>query len=152
MTAKPWDELLGTWFSREDQDAVEWAVGCIIAGGPKKILVIMGDGATGKTATINLMMNTIRYCREESKLRVIVSHDGFLGIDERFFGIVANNVPLKNHSERIIEVNTTGKKLPRNVFQNLTEVAATTIPGAIGSQCLATYRRLGESYFNQENN
>jgi energy-coupling factor transporter ATP-binding protein EcfA2 len=152
MSSEAWDQLMESWFSKKDKKAIEWAVGCILVGGPKKILVISGDSATGKSTTINLMTKVVEHCSEKTTLQVAVSHDGFLGVNSGCFMIIADNIPPRNRSERVIEVTTTGKRFSENMFQNLRELAADD-PEAIASKCLNTYRRMGGAiFFNQEIN
>jgi energy-coupling factor transporter ATP-binding protein EcfA2 len=150
VSVKPWNELLNTWFSQGDKDAIEWAIGCIIAGGPKKILVITGDAGTGKSITVDLMARVIRHCREESTNQVVIRHDGLDEIKDDSFMIVADNVPLKHHTEQTIGITTTGKRIPHDACLKLFGQAYAS-PGRIGSQCLTKYRNLGKSYFEKEN-
>lgn len=57
-THDAWDELLGTLYSPEERDKIEWAIGAIVSGDSKKIqkfLVFYGPAGSGKSTILNII-------------------------------------------------------------------------------------------------
>jgi energy-coupling factor transporter ATP-binding protein EcfA2 len=55
---KAWDELIGTLYSPEEREKIEWAIGAVISGDSKKIqkfLVLYGSAGTGKSTILNIV-------------------------------------------------------------------------------------------------
>lgn len=55
-----WDELVGTLYSTQERQKIEWAIGSIIAGDGKKIqkfVVFYGSAGTGKSTILNIIEN-----------------------------------------------------------------------------------------------
>jgi hypothetical protein len=55
-----WDELVGTLYSVEEREKIEWAIGGIISGDSKKIqkfLVLYGLAGTGKSTILNIIQS-----------------------------------------------------------------------------------------------
>lgn len=53
-----WDELVGTLYSTEEREKIEWAIGAIVSGDSKKIqkfLVFYGPAGTGKSTVLNIV-------------------------------------------------------------------------------------------------
>lgn len=53
-----WDELVGTLYSHEERQKIEWAIGSIVAGDSKKIqkfLVFYGSAGTGKGTVLEII-------------------------------------------------------------------------------------------------
>lgn len=53
-----WDELVGTLYSVEERQKIEWAIGAVISGDAKKIqkfLVFYGGPGTGKSTILNII-------------------------------------------------------------------------------------------------
>lgn len=53
-----WDELIGTLYSPENRQKLEWAIGAIVAGDSKsiqKFLVLYGSQGTGKSTILNII-------------------------------------------------------------------------------------------------
>lgn len=53
-----YDELIGTLYSEDERQKIEWAIGSVISGESKKIqkfLVFFGDPGTGKSTVLNLI-------------------------------------------------------------------------------------------------
>ncbi len=53
-----WDELVGTLYSPEERQKIEWAIGAIVSGDSKKIqkfLVLYGPAGTGKSTILNVV-------------------------------------------------------------------------------------------------
>jgi energy-coupling factor transporter ATP-binding protein EcfA2 len=53
-----WDELVGTLYSPEEREKIEWAIGAVISGDSKKLqkfLVLYGPGGTGKSTILNII-------------------------------------------------------------------------------------------------
>lgn len=53
-----WDELVGTLYSPEEQEKIEWAIGSVFSGDSKKIqkfLVFYGSAGTGKSTILNII-------------------------------------------------------------------------------------------------
>lgn len=53
-----WDEIIGTLYSPEEREKIEWSIGAIISGDSKKIqkfIVFYGDGGTGKSTIMNII-------------------------------------------------------------------------------------------------
>ncbi len=55
-----WQELLGTLYSVEERQKIEWAIGSIVSGDSKKIqkfLVFYGPPGTGKSTVLNILQS-----------------------------------------------------------------------------------------------
>ena len=53
-----WDELVGTLYSVDEREKIEWAIGAVISGDSKKIqkfLVFYGLAGTGKSTILNIL-------------------------------------------------------------------------------------------------
>lgn len=53
-----WDELVGTLYSVEEREKIEWAIGAVVSGDAKKIqkfLVLYGPSGTGKSTILNII-------------------------------------------------------------------------------------------------
>lgn len=53
-----WDELVGTLYSIEDREKIEWAIGSVVSGDSKKIqkfFVFYGSAGTGKSTILNII-------------------------------------------------------------------------------------------------
>lgn len=53
-----WDELVGTLYSVEEREKIEWVIGAIVSGDAKniqKFLVFYGPAATGKSTMLNIV-------------------------------------------------------------------------------------------------
>lgn len=53
-----WDELVGTLYTPEEREKIEWAIGAIVSGDSKKIekfLVFYGPGGTGKSTIMKII-------------------------------------------------------------------------------------------------
>ena len=53
-----YEELMGTLYSPEEKEKLEWAVGCIVTGDSKnvqKFIVLYGDRGTGKSTFLNIV-------------------------------------------------------------------------------------------------
>jgi hypothetical protein len=53
-----WDELIGTLYSVQEREKIEWAIGAIVSGDSKKIqkfLVLYGLAGTGKSTILNII-------------------------------------------------------------------------------------------------
>ena len=54
-----WDELVGTLYSVDERQKIEWAIGAIVAGDSKKIqkfMVFYGPGGSGKSTILNIII------------------------------------------------------------------------------------------------
>lgn len=57
-TIDAWDELVGTLYSEEEREKIEWAMGAIVAGDSKrlqKFLVFYGPAGSGKSTVMNVI-------------------------------------------------------------------------------------------------
>lgn len=53
-----WDELVGTLYSVEERQKIEWAIGAIVSGDSKsiqKFMVLYGSAGTGKSTILNII-------------------------------------------------------------------------------------------------
>jgi energy-coupling factor transporter ATP-binding protein EcfA2 len=53
-----WDELVGTLYSKDERDKIEWAIGAVVSGDSKKIqkfLVFYGPAGSGKSTILNII-------------------------------------------------------------------------------------------------
>ena len=55
-----WEELIGTLYSPEEKQKIEWAIGSIIAGDAKRIqkfIVLYGESGSGKSTVLNIIQS-----------------------------------------------------------------------------------------------
>lgn len=61
-----YDELIGTLYSPEEREKLEWAIGSVLSGDSKKIekmIVLYGKGGTGKSTVLDLIQEIfVGYC------------------------------------------------------------------------------------------
>lgn len=61
-----WDEIVGTLYSEENRDKIEWAIGSIVSGDSRKIqkfMVLYGKAGTGKSTIIEIIRKLFEgYC------------------------------------------------------------------------------------------
>ena len=61
-----WDKLVGTLYSPEEKQKIEWAIGSIVAGDSKKLdkfYVFYGNSGTGKSTVLNIIEKLFEgYC------------------------------------------------------------------------------------------
>lgn len=53
-----WNELVGTLYSKEEREKIEWSIGAVVSGDSKKIqkfVVFYGPGGTGKSTIMNII-------------------------------------------------------------------------------------------------
>lgn len=53
-----WDKLIGTLYSQEEREKIEWAIGSIVSGESKEIqkfMVLYGSAGTGKSTILNVI-------------------------------------------------------------------------------------------------
>lgn len=53
-----WNELVGTLYSKQEREKIEWAIGAILTGDSKKLqkfLVFYGEGGSGKSTILNVI-------------------------------------------------------------------------------------------------
>ena len=53
-----WDKLVGTLYSEEEREKIEWAIGSIVSGDSKKLqkfMVLYGAAGTGKSTILNII-------------------------------------------------------------------------------------------------
>ena len=67
-----WDEIVGTLYSEEERQKIEWAIGAIISGDSKRIqkfLVFHGPPKTGKSTILNIISMLFEgyYCTFDSE-------------------------------------------------------------------------------------
>ena len=62
-----WDEIVGTLYSEENRQKIEWAIGSIVSGDSKKIqkfMVLYGKAGTGKSTIIEIIRKLFEgYCQ-----------------------------------------------------------------------------------------
>ena len=154
---RAWDRLLDRFFESHDRLAVQWAIGAIIAGGPRKVLVINGPSGSGKSTILGLAEDILRHCVEEDSLP-FMARDFTRGmqipLDDPFLLLADTRLVTYTNSPlagRIIQVQTTGYQFDAETFDQLGQ-AVHDNRGPIGSRCLKVYRKLGPNHYdNQEN-
>ena len=58
-----YDELIGTLYSKEERQKLEWAIGSIVAGDGKdiqKFIVLYGESGAGKSTVLNIVQKLLR--------------------------------------------------------------------------------------------
>lgn len=149
-----WLKLMETLFSKEDRVKVEWAIGCVFAGGPKKILLVSGPASTGKSTVLKLA-RTIFSEGLEPRLRVVIRQEGATSIDTNAFMFVASNVPagdslvFRGARDHLIEARTTGHHVRPTEYLMLIGLIGTESE-TIAHYCLGRYRELGAKYYDIE--
>lgn len=74
-----WDELVGTLYSVEEREKIEWAIGGIVAGDTKKIqkfIVLYGLAGTGKGTIINVIQMLFRDYTTTFDAKALGSNNG----------------------------------------------------------------------------
>lgn len=147
-----WNELLGTLLSDEDRKKIEWSIGCVLAGGPAKILSVVGEAGSGKSSILTLALRVFEECREEDSLKVSILHEGLVeGFSDDSFVFVSSLSPVLppyfDEINPILETQTTGQKLSLNKFYLLAGFIGSSL-GSIALKCLKTYRELGPTHYD----
>ncbi len=87
-----YDEIIGTLYSEEERQKIEWAIGAIIAGDAKniqKFIVFYGEGGTGKSTMLNIIQKLFQgyYISFDAK-ELVLANNQFTS------GALFNNDPL----------------------------------------------------------
>lgn len=76
-----WDELIGTLYSPDEKQKIEWAIGSVISGDAKsiqKFLVFYGDAGSGKSTVLNIIESLFDgYCVSFDAKALTSANSGF---------------------------------------------------------------------------
>lgn len=76
-----WEELIGTLYSPDEKQKIEWAIGSIISGDAKsiqKFLVFYGDAGSGKSTVLNIIESLFDgYCVSFDAKALTSANSGF---------------------------------------------------------------------------
>ena len=76
-----WEELIGTLYSPEEKEKIEWAIGSIVSGDAKsiqKFLVFYGDAGSGKSTVLNIVESLFDgYCVSFDAKALTSANSGF---------------------------------------------------------------------------
>lgn len=79
-----WDELVGTLYSIEEREKIEWAIGSIISGDSKKIqkfLVLYGSAGTGKSTILNIVQQLFDGYTTSFEAKALGSNNGTFAME-----------------------------------------------------------------------
>lgn len=153
---KAWDELVGTLYSQEERNKIEWAIGAIVSGDSKKItkfLVFYGDAGTGKSTILNIIQKLFDGYYATNDPLVVIQHDGDLSKIEDNFLFMATNKPVKiigtksSIIRKIIYVHPSGNKFPPKKYNELYSQIDFELD-AIKNYCLKVYQSMGPNYYD----
>lgn len=74
-----WDEIVGTLYSPEERQKIEWAIGAIVSGDSKKIqkfLVLYGPAGTGKSTILNIIESLFQGYTASFEAKALGSNSG----------------------------------------------------------------------------
>lgn len=74
-----WDEMVGTLYSPEEREKIEWAIGAIVSGDAKKIqkfLVLYGPAGTGKSTVLNIVNSLFQGYVTSFEAKALGSNNG----------------------------------------------------------------------------
>lgn len=74
-----WDELVGTLYSVDEREKIEWAIGAVVAGDSKKIqkfLVLYGLAGTGKSTILNILLKLFEGYATSFEAKALGSNSG----------------------------------------------------------------------------
>lgn len=74
-----WDELVGTLYSHEEREKIEWAIGAVVSGDSKKIqkfLVFYGSAGTGKSTILNIIEKLFEGYTASFEAKALGSNNG----------------------------------------------------------------------------
>lgn len=74
-----WDELVGTLYSVEEREKIEWAIGAIVSGDSKKIqkfVVLYGPAGTGKSTILNIVQMLFEGYTTSFEAKALGSNNG----------------------------------------------------------------------------
>lgn len=73
-----WNELVGTLYSSEEREKIEWAIGAIVSGDAKsieKFLVFFGPGGTGKSTILKIIQKLFEGYIAMFEAKALVGHN-----------------------------------------------------------------------------
>lgn len=109
-----WGELLEKYFSEDDQEQLEWAIGCVLSEGPKKMMVISGPAASGKSTVLKIIQEIVENY-DGNRLPIDIFHDG-MRRNADTFAFVASNTPVDGG---MMQIQTTGSQHPPRRYNTL---------------------------------
>lgn len=156
---KAYNELVGVLLDEENRKKFEWAIGCLLTGGPRRIVVLRGPSMTGKTTLINIVRKMVSlplqggfapqaYFMDVDYFR----KSGFKmdEIDTNAFVFVESNRPY-DESDNTLIIDPTGERLPVNKHYVLTNAVDDELFD-IAEHCIDVYHNGPRAVYNQENN
>lgn len=75
-----YDELIGTLYSPEEREKLEWAIGAIISGDSKKIqkfIVLYGEAGTGKSTILNIIQMMFPFYHIVFNAKALIENNNF---------------------------------------------------------------------------
>lgn len=135
---KAYNELVSVLLTDEDRAKFEWAIGAILCGGPRNVVIFHGGPATGKSTLLDVirkvMMSPINVGLAP---RVALQHDGYFDLgDVDAYVFAAVNRPVE--IEGVIDIHTTGDRVPVNKHYVLMEQIGSE-GVAIAEHCINVY-------------
>lgn len=144
-----YEELVGVLYSEKDRQAFEWAIGSALQLGPKKIVVIHGEGGTGKSTILKIIEKIF----EGTSIAVVF--EGAPAVEARDDHIFMATNYLLNFEELeampdVILVSTSGRvhspgryqQLVHEIYDNPDEIPL------IAQACAKRFRDLGPTYYD----
>uniref|UniRef100_A0AAU7GZ14 DNA polymerase n=1 Tax=Streptomyces phage Scarif TaxID=3158858 RepID=A0AAU7GZ14_9CAUD len=134
---KAYNELTSLLLSSEDLAKFEWAIGAMLSGGPRHILLVHGAPGSGKSTLLEIVRKILLSdFRGHFAPRVSFQHDGYFEVDDDTFVYAATPAPIV--VEGAIDIFTTGDRVPVNkhyVLMNQIDVEALDV----GEHCINVY-------------
>lgn len=149
QSVQAWNRIAQTYFSPEDREMVEWAIGSALAGGPKFAMVIKGDPATGKSTVLKIIESIFK---DTHTPEVATRHDGLTDYrdDAHMFAATVTTARKPRGSNPMLRVEVTGKTLTPNQHA-LSLGFITQDTATLADYFLEKYTELGPHYINKEN-
>lgn len=143
---KAYNELVGLLLSEDDRVKFEWAIGSALVDGPRTVVLIHGDTASGKSTLLNIVRKLVMIPLNGGYApRVIIKHEVVerelerdIRLEPQTYIFAATNQPVYI-AEGVEAIHTTGDKVSVNkhyVLMNQIDDEAV----AIAQHCIDVYR------------
>lgn len=149
---KAYNELVNRLLREENREKFEWAVGAVLADGPRNIVAFRGHHATGKTTLSNivrkiLMADTVYFVPQVSFRPDIITLNQNDSSGEGFQFL--ETLDTVSEIDGVLSIETTGDRIPTSKYYILMEQINSEVD-AIAEICLNKYHIFGEGYYSYD--
>lgn len=140
-----WSSLMEKYFSNDDAEQLEWAIGSVFSSeGPKKIVVVEGPAGSGKSTILKLVRTIVEdYDGERRSVDIRLDWMSIKGELQTAVMFVATNTPVEfdaSTADRLIHIKTTtGNQHTSESYKTLIDLVSEDT-GPVIDHCVSIYK------------